>query len=102
VALNHYLVDTVVVLLGTCEVVDPLTRVETLTNPTTVRFTREQPDGTVTVYNTGDPEVVNLAVGIDACTVVADQVGQEKWRYQGFGACATISEDAFDVLESIL
>jgi len=101
-ALNHYLVGSTVVMLGTCDVIDPLTEAKTPTNPTTVTFTREQQDGTVTIYMTGAPEVVNLAPGIDACTVTVDVVGQEKWHYQGVGACAAVAEDAFDVLESIL
>lgn len=89
-------------LIGSCSIVDPLTEEETPTSPTTVEFTRVQPDGTVTTYITGDPEVTHLATGIDACTVVVDQDGVEKWRYVGFGACAAAAEDEFKVIPSVV
>lgn len=101
-ALNHYLIGSVVVMVATCDVVDPLTDEKTRTDPSTVTFTREQPDGTMSVYTDGDSEVTNLAVGVWGCTVTADMAGRERWRFQGTGACAAVSEDAFNVIESSL
>lgn len=105
-ALNHYLIGGRVVMLGTCEVVDPLTDVKTKTDPTTVTFTREQEDeaGVVvtTVYTLASAEVAVLALGICACTVVANIAGRERWRYQGTGDCAAVAEDAFLVEDSSL
>ena len=101
-ALNHYIVGGRVVMLGTCEVVDPLTGDKTKTDPTTVTFTREKPDGTTVVYTLASAEVAVLATGITACTVELDQPGREVWRYQCTGACAAVAEDAFLVEDSAL
>lgn len=96
--LNHYLVGNKVVLIGSCAVVDPLTRVETPTDPTTVTFYRRTPDGVLTTYQLGvSPEVVHLADGIDACTVEVDQDGREEWRYETTGTCASAAEHDFIV-----
>lgn len=96
-ALNHYLIGNSVVMLGSCALVDPLTGDETPTSPALVTFIRVQADGTLSTYVTGDPEVVTLADGIDACTVVMDQSGLEKWRYIGAGLCDGAAEDIFEV-----
>ena len=96
-ALNHYLIGNSVVMIGSCSVVDPLTRAETPTDPTTVTFTRVKPDGSVTTYTTGSPEFSHLAVGIDAVVVGVDQAGVEKWRYESTGTCEAAAEDLFQV-----
>jgi hypothetical protein len=101
-ALNHYLIGGRVVMLGTCEVVDPLTGDKTKTDPTTVTFTREKPDGSTVTYTLASAEVAVLAVGITACTVELDQAGREVWRYQGTGTCAAVAEDAFLVEDTSL
>jgi hypothetical protein len=102
-ALNHYLVGSKVVLIGSCATVDPLTANQTNTDPTSVTFIREEPDGTVTSYVRGvDAEVTHLAVGIDACTVSVTQHGREKWRYEAMGACEAAAEDVFQVDASML
>lgn len=101
-ALNHYLINNSVVMIGSCSVVDPLTRDETPTEPTTVTFIRQLEDGTITTYTTGDPEVTNLGVGIDACTVTIDTAGVEKWAYLAQGVCDARAEDQFEVDPSII
>ncbi len=107
-ALNHYLIGTTVVMLGTCDVVDPLTQDKTPTSPSTVTFTRQQtsnaspPVVTTTTYVLGDPEVVVLAPGIASCTVVTNVVGREIWSYVGTGVCAAVAEDAFNVQDTSL
>ncbi len=100
--LNHYLIGSLVVMLGTCDVIDPLTEIETKTDPTSFLFTREKPDGTIVTYSAGDPEVAHLATGIESCTVTVDVAGRERWRYAGTGACTAVAEDAFNVEESSL
>ncbi len=110
-SLNHYLIGGSVaglLLLGryrmvaTFKVKDPLTNVETDTDPTTIVYTRETPDATVTDYTFGaDPEVDKLAVGIYACTVPLDQAGRELWAVQGTGACHARDEDALEVDPSL-
>lgn len=103
-ALHHYLVGNKVVLIGSCSVVDPLTQAETPTTPATVTFTRNV-NGTLTTYTTGDPEVTNLAVGIDACTVTVtdtDETLVEKWRYEAVGNCDAAAEDEFKVIPSVV
>ncbi len=102
-SLNHqYLIGSLVVMLGTCDVIDPLTEVETKTDPTSFTFTREKPDGTIVTYSAGDPEVAHVATGIESCTVTVDVAGVERWQYAGTGACTAVAEDAFKVLESSL
>ena len=96
-ALNHYLIGNSVVMLGSCSLVDPLTGTETPTDSATVTFTRVLPDGTTLTYTTGDPEVANLATGINACTVVLEQAGLEKWRYVAETGCDGAAEDDFKV-----
>src|SRR6266404_4932695 len=99
--LNHYLIGNKVVMVGSCALVDPLTEVPTLTNPTVVTFIRETPDGSLTTYVLGvSPEVTHLADGIDACTVPLSIAGREKWRYEGVGTCEAAAEDFFDVVAS--
>lgn len=101
--LNHYLSGNSVVLVGSCAVVDPITGDQTNTNPATVTFIRETPDGVQTSYVLGvNPEVTSLAVGIAACVVTVTQSGREKWRYETTGACTAAAEDVFEVDGSIL
>lgn len=101
-SLNHYLVGSAVVMIGSCEVVNPLDPDDkTPTDPTTVTFYRRTPDGVLTTYELGvSPEVTHLATGIDACTVPVTQAGVEKWRYEADGACTAPAEDEFKVLPS--
>jgi hypothetical protein len=101
-ALHHYLEGGKVTLVGSCAIVAPLTLAQTPTDPTTVQFIRELPDGTTHTYSLGDPEVSHLGVGIHACSVTVTQPGREKWRYQGGGACEAVAEDVFQVDASIL
>lgn len=100
-ALHHYLEGNVVSVVATCDVVDPLTEVQTPTDPTTVTFYRLTPDGTLTTYVGGiSPEVSNLATGVDVCRVTVTIPGREKWRYEGAGVCDAAAEHEFDVLPS--
>lgn len=102
-AINHYLVGSTVVVIGSCSVMNPLTEVETPTDPDTVTFRRIKPDGSNHEYVLGvAPEVVKLAEGIHVCTVTVDQTGKEKWRYEGTGACAAVAEDIFEVEGSVV
>ncbi len=105
-ALNHYLVGSTVVMLGTCDVVDPITQDKTPTSPSTVTFTRQQTatNGTVTTttYTLASPEVVVLSPGIASCTVTTNVVGREIWSYVGTGVCAAVAEDAFNVQDTSL
>ncbi len=99
--LRHHLVGSKVILIGSCAVVDPQTEVQTPTDPATVTFYRRTPDGILTTYVLGvSPEVVKLAVGVDACTVTVVQAGTEKWRYETTGACESAAEHEFAVLPS--
>lgn len=100
-ALHHYLEGNQVTMVGSCDVVDPLTEVQTPTDPTTVTFYRLTPDGVLTTYIGGiSPEVSNLGTGIDACRVTVTQPGREKWRYEGAGVCDAAAEREFEVLPS--
>ncbi len=106
-ALNHYLVGSTVVMLGTCDVVDPITQDKTPTSPSTVTFTRQQTAAgtgvvTTTTYTLASPEVVVLSPGIASCTVTTNIVGREIWSYVGTGVCAAVAEDAFNVQPSSL
>jgi hypothetical protein len=87
-------------MVGTCDVVNPLTNVKTPTDPTTITFIREEPDGTMTTYTEASPEVAQLATGVWSCTVTVDMAGREIWRFEGSGACIAVAEDAFTVTES--
>jgi hypothetical protein len=100
--LNHYLVGSRVVMVGSCDVVDPNTDERTPTDPTAIKFTREINGGAPIIYIIGDPEVTKLATGVWACTVEANTPGREVWRFEGSGACSAVAEDAFEVLESSL
>ncbi len=100
-SLSHHLIGNAVVLVGSCDVVDPLTENQTPTDPTTVTFYRKEPDGTLVTYVFGvSPEVTHLATGIYACTVTPTLSGREKWRYETTGTCEAAAEHEFDVLPS--
>lgn len=82
--------------------IDPITRLSTPANPTTVTFTILAPDSSelVFVWPT-DTEVTNPDVGVFVCTIGTPlPPGEFRYLVEGAGAVIATREDAFTILES--
>lgn len=66
-------------------------------NPASVRFKVKSPNGTVTIYQSGDPEVVVITAGsIYGCNFDVDQNGKWTVRSEALnGASAVVGVDEF-------
>lgn len=83
--------------------IDPLTFTKTLTDPTTVVFTIDQPDGTTqTLQWNIDSQVTRPSVGVFVCAMgVPPAPGIYEWECVGTGALeATSGVKTFEVLDS--
>lgn len=81
--------------------VDPLTEVATLTNPTSVRFTVHHPDDTTTSFDwPGDPGITNPSAGIFILHL-APQLPVGAYRYNAVASGAVVAESwgEFEILE---
>lgn len=81
--------------------IDPITEVATLTDPTTVKFTVHHPDDTATVFEFGvDSQVTNPSVGVYVCAL-SPQLPVGSYRYVCVGTGDVVAESwgAFEVLE---
>lgn len=68
------------------------------TDPTTVIFKVRDPGGDVTTYTYGtDAQVVRTGTGVFYCDVIANEIGEWNFRFEGSGACTAVEEQAFDV-----
>jgi hypothetical protein len=66
------------------------------TDPTTVSLTVAKPDGSLTVYSSG--QVSHDGPGVFHVDVTADQAGDWVWRWVGTGAAADVETGYFSVL----
>lgn len=97
-----YLRGNAVTLVERFYLVDPLTEVATLTDPTLVVFTLRGPDGDETTFIFGtDTEVTNPDVGVYLCALdPLLPTGDYTWAADGTGAVLAHGEGQFKILPS--
>jgi len=82
--------------------IDPITRLSSLADPTTVTFTILAPDDTEQVFVwPGAAEITNPSVGVFVCALTPPlPPGEFRYLVAGTGAVVATREDSFTILES--